>query len=111
MGIDEDRINKLLQFGEEIKKREDGINKMKDIRNRDWMHLDTKVSKILRLLLDAENELMDLDDYQLWNGQEYSAFEDFYNQLSDFRERYTKYIDEHKELLTMDDKINQYFNK
>ena len=104
--MDQEKIDALLKLGEEIKKRED---KMTDIRPRDWMKLDTKVSNVLRLLIEAEDILMELDDYQMGNGQYYTDFEEMYNQVADTREHFAKYIYSHKELLTMDDEINSYF--
>ena len=113
--MDQERIEELLKLGEEVKKRED---KMTDIRPRDWMNLDTRVSKVLRLLIEAlrllieaEDILMDLDDYQMGNGQYYTDFEELYNQLADIREHFADYIDKHLELLTMDKDIDKYFNK
>lgn len=82
-----------------------------DIRIRDWMNLDTKVSNAAKLLISAENILTELDDFQLWNGQDYPDLEDFNLQLSEFRNKFINYIDEHKELLTMDEKVNNYFGQ
>ena len=104
----QERINTLIKLGEEIKKRED---KMTDIRPRDWMNLDTRVSKVLKLLIEAEDILMDLDDYQMGNGQYYTDFEELYNQLADVREHFANYIDKHLELLTMDEEIDNYFEE
>lgn len=104
--MDQERIDALLKLGEEIKKRED---KMTDIRPRDWMNLDTRVSKTLKLLIEAEDNLMDLFDYQNDNDGCYPSFEDFYNQVADIRSRFADYVDEHKELLTMDDDITAHF--
>ena len=103
--MEQERIDALIQLGEEIKKRED---KMTDIRPRKWMNLDTRVSKAL---IEAEDILMDLDDYQMGNGQYYTDFEELYNQLADVREHFADYIDKHPELLTMDQEIDEYFNK
>ena len=104
--MDKERIDALFKLGEEIKKRED---KMSDIRPREWMNLDTNASKILRLLIEAEDLLTDFYDYQNENNQCYPDFEEFYNQVSNTRHNFAKYIDEHKELLTMDDEIEAYF--
>lgn len=82
-----------------------------DIRIRDWMNLDTKVSNAAKLLISAENILTELDDFQLWNGQDYPDLEDFNLQLSEFRNKFINYIDGHKELLTMDEKVNNYFGQ
>lgn len=106
--MDQERIDALLKLGEEIKKRED---KMTDIRPRKWMNLNTRVSKALKLLIEVEDILMDLDDYQMGNGQYYTDFEELYNQLADIREHFADYIDKHPELLTMDEDIDKYFNK
>ena len=84
---------------------------MTDIRPRDWMSLDTRVSKLLRLLIEVEDELTDLFDYQNDNNGCYPSFENFYNQVGDIRSRFADYIDNHKELLTMDDEINAYFKR
>lgn len=108
MLFDQERINDLIKFGEEIQKRED---KMTDIRVRDWMNLDTKASKTLRLLIEAEDMLMDFDDYQMGNDQYYSDFEELYNRISNVRNDFANYIDNHKELLTMDKEIDDYFDE
>lgn len=84
---------------------------MKDIRVRDWMNLDTYVSKVLRLLIEAEDILMDLDDYQMGNDQYYSDFEELYNRISNVRNDFANYVDNHKELLTMDKEIDDYFEE
>ncbi len=84
---------------------------MKDIRYRDWIDLDTRVSKVLKLLIEAEDIMHELDDYQLFNGQKYPEIEDLTNQLSCLSEDYTKYIDKHKELIKMDDTITKYYER
>lgn len=80
-----------------------------DIRPREWMNLDTNASKVLRLLIEAEDLLTDFYDYQNDNYQCYPDFEEFYNRVSNVRHDFAKYIDEHKELLTMDEEINTHF--
>ena len=72
---------------------------MEDIRNRDWSKLDTKVAKLLNLLIEAENILIDLDEYQMKNEQCYPEIEDMMLQLGVIREHYTKFVDNHKEVL------------
>ena len=50
--------------------------KFPDIREREWSKIDSKVSKILNYLIEAENILVDLDEYQMENGQNYPEIED-----------------------------------
>ena len=56
-----------------------------DIRLRDWMTLDTRVSHILRLLIETENILIELDDYQREHNQCYEDLEDFNLKLFVYR--------------------------
>lgn len=72
---------------------------MEDIRNREWLKLDTKVAKLLNLLIEAENILIDLDEYQMENNQCYPEIEDMMLQLGVIREHYTEFVDNHKEVL------------
>lgn len=78
-----------------------------DIRLRDWMTLDTRVSHILRLLIETENILIELDDYQREHNQCYEDLEDFNLKLFVYRKEFTKYIDEHPELLEIDKYLNE----
>lgn len=82
-----------------------------DIRKRNWLSLNTKVSKILSLLIEVENDLMDLDDYQMGNHQCYPDFEELYNRVALIRKDFTNYIDQHQELLTMDKETDKHFEK
>ena len=99
MDINSERMKSLLNCGEEVKKREEAIAKLKDIRLRDWQKLDTYASKLLNLLIEAEDILGMFDDFQLWNGQCYPDFETLYNRLETIRMDFTNYIDENPELL------------
>lgn len=83
----------------------------RDIRKRNWMKLDTKISKVLRLLIEAEDILSELDDYQMCNDQTYPFFEDYDLRLQCLIEGLTKCIDENKEALIIDDDVEEYYNK
>ena len=106
--MDEERLNQLLQLGEEIKKREEQIRKMKDVRLRDWMETNTYVARVARLLIETENILTDLDDYQVRHNQIYPDIEDFNLQVGAIRDDFIKYIDDNKELLLIDEKVDEY---
>ena len=82
-----------------------------DIRLRDWMTLDTRVSHILRLLIETENILIELDDYQREHNQCYEDLEDFNLKLFVYRNEFTKYIDEHPELLEIDSTVDKYMKE
>lgn len=76
---------------------------MEDIRKRDWSTLDTKAAKLLNLLIEAENILIDLDEYQMENEQCYQEIEDMMLQLGVIREHYTEFVDNHNEVLLIGD--------
>lgn len=78
--------------------KESGL-KFPDIREKEWMSLDTKVSKLLKLLIEAENILMEFDEYQLEHNQCYPKIEDMMLQLGDLRNSYSNYIDDNMEIL------------
>ena len=102
--MDEERLKTLKEIGNMVKENED---KLTDIRKRDWMTMDNRFAKALNLFIELEDILTDLDDYQMETGQYYTDFEELSNQLSHTREHFTKYIDSHPELLTMDDEIEE----
>ena len=97
---------------EELKKREEELKmiakkiqdsglKFPDIREREWSKIDSKVSKILNYLIEAENILVDLDEYQMENGQNYPEIEDMMLQLGELRNNFTNFIDNNLELLKL----------
>ena len=94
----EQRINNMKDVIEEIQKS--GV-RLPDIRKRDWLKLDTPAAKVLEKLIEAEDYLTQLDDYQMEQGQNYPQIEDMMLQLGYLRRDYTKYIDEHTELLLL----------
>jgi len=72
---------------------------MEDIRYREWLKYDTKISQVLMHIISAENILGELDDYSLENGQCYPEIEELYNQLAAVRADLTKYVDENLDIL------------
>ena len=50
---------------------------------------------------EAENILMSLDDYQQKNNQCYPEIEDLMLKIGDLRRNYTKYMDEHEEIILL----------
>lgn len=95
---------------EEIKNREEELKmiakkiqqsglQFPDIRTREWMNNDSKVSNLLNCLIEAENILLELDEYQMENGQNYPEFEDMMLQIGELRNQYTEFVDKNLELL------------
>ena len=74
---------------------------MKDIRYREWLKYDTKISRALLYIISAENILGELDDYSVENNQCYPEIEELYNQLASIRSDLTKYVDENKDILSI----------
>jgi len=99
----QERIELLKEYGENIQKAiEQNGGKIFDNRSRKWMKLNTKVSETFRLMIQLEDLLIQLDDYQMKNGQEYTDLEEFSLQKSLLRDKFANYIDEHPELLEID---------
>ena len=96
----EKRINEIQEIINKI--NESGVV-LPDIRNREWLKLNVPAAKILQSILEAENYLIELDDYQMEHGQIYPKIEDMMLQIGQLRNDYTKYIDEHEELLFIKD--------
>lgn len=75
------------------------MREIKDIRYKDWINIDSKVSKLLKLLIEAEDILIDLDEYQMENDQIYPEIEDMMLQLGELRNDYSNFIDNNLDLL------------
>lgn len=95
--------DEILKRGEDLemlaqKIKNSGLQ-FPDIRERDWSKLDSKAARLLRLLIDAENILIDLDEYQMENNQCYPEIEDMMLQFGAIREQYTKFVDNNLEIL------------
>ena len=81
---------------------------MKDIRYRVWSKKDNPAARLLNLLIEAENILIELDDYQMNNNQCYPEIEDMMLQIGAIREDYTKFVEKNIDILKIDisDKYN-----
>ena len=75
------------------------MNDIKDIREKEWMKNDSKVASLLKLLIEAENILIDLDEYQMDNDQCYPEIEDMMLQLGEIRNDFTEFVDNNLEIL------------
>ena len=81
------------------RKIQDSGIQMPDIRERSWKNIDSDTAKLLNLLIEAEDILIKLDEYQMENGQNYPEFEDFMLQIGDIRARYTEFVDKNLDIL------------
>jgi len=81
------------------RKIQDSNIQMPDIRERNWKNNNSDASKILGLLIEAEDLLFKLDEIQMENNQCYPEIEDFMLQLGDIRSRYTNFVDNNLEVL------------
>ena len=70
-----------------------------DIRDREWLNSDSKASKVLNLLIQAENLLIELDELQMENGQNYPEIEDMMLEIGELRSSFTNYVDNNLDLL------------
>lgn len=77
---------------------------MPDIRERNWRNRDCDASRLLNLLIEAENLLLKFDEYQMENDQCYPEFEDFMLQIGDIRAKYTDFVDNNLEILEIKNK-------
>lgn len=93
------RIEEIKKLGEEIEKRKNELGNLKDIRFRNWMQLDTKVSKALKLLIELEDIFYDIDKFSLDNDQCYPEFEHFMLQIGGIRKDFTDCVDKDITLL------------
>ena len=98
--------NKETQEREEklkiiAKKMQDSGIKFPDIREREWLKSNSKVSKALNYIIEAENILLELDDYQMENNQLYPEIEDMMLQLGSLRRDFTNFVDNNLEILKL----------
>lgn len=87
-----------------VKKIQESGLQFPDIRDRDWMKLDSKAAQVLNLLIEAENILTELDEYQMENGNCYPDIEDIALEFGLLRKKYTDFVDENKEVLMINSK-------
>ncbi len=83
------------------KKIQDSGLQFPDIREREWLKVDSKASKLLKLLMEAEDIMITLDEYQMENNQCYPEIEDMMLQLGLLRDKYSKFVDNNLELLKL----------
>lgn len=96
--IDKERVEAMERLVRKI--QESGLQ-LDDIRKRTWMTSDSNVGKILSLLIETENLLIDLDEYLVHNNPELNSIEDFMLELGDFRDRFTSYVDKNSDLVNV----------
>ena len=96
--IDKERVEAMERLVRKI--QESGLQ-LDDIRKRTWMTSDSNVGKILSLLIETENLLIDLDEYLVHNNPELNSIEDFMLELGYFRDRFTSYVDKNSDLVNV----------
>ena len=72
-----------------------------DIRYRDWLELDSDLSKAVQFIINAENHLSEIDIIGVKNEfkSEFAIpMETFYNRLAFLRLELTDYIDNNSEI-------------
>ena len=72
---------------------------MPDIRERNWRNIECDASRLLSLLIEAENLLLQFDEYQMENDQCYPEFEDLMLQVGEIRAKYTDFVDKNLQVL------------
>lgn len=91
-----EKIENMKELARQI--QESGL-KVEDIRNRYWMKNESNVAKILTKLIEVEDLLFELDDFNTTNDQDYDQIEDFMLQIGDLRSKFTEYVDENPKLI------------
>ena len=69
-----------------------------DIRNKEWLKKDSTVSDIQNRLIEVENLLISLDEYNTNNDLNYDYLEDFMHQIGNVREAFSNYVDKNLKL-------------
>lgn len=105
MNSEESRIAKIVMLGEKIKKMK---GQTQDIRYRDWLKYDSKISQAVLYLLNAENILAELDEFSMDNDQCYPEIETIYNKVASLRAEILEYVDKNPDILGVN---NNNFNK
>lgn len=90
-----ERLEKTTNISNKI---QNNVILLDDIRNKEWLKKDSTVSDIQNKLIDAENLLMSLDEYNTNNGLNYDYLEDFMLQIGNIREAFSNYVDKNLEL-------------
>ena len=74
------------------------MKKIKDIRYTEWINDKSKVSLVLKKLIEVEDLLIDLDEYNTNNNLDYDNLEDFMLQIGELREEFTDYVEKNTDL-------------
>jgi hypothetical protein len=74
------------------------MKEIKDIRYKEWINDKSKVSLVLKKLIEVEDLLIDLDEYNTNNNLDYDNLEDFMLQIGELREEFTDYVEKNTDL-------------
>ncbi len=74
------------------------MKKIKDIRYKEWINDKSKVGLVLKKLIEVEDLLIDLDEYNTNNNLDYDNLEDFMLQIGELREEFTDYVEKNTDL-------------
>lgn len=74
------------------------MKKIKDIRYKEWINDKSKVSLVLKKLIEVEDLLIDLDEYNTNNNLDYDNLEDFMLQIGELGEEFTDYVEKNTDL-------------
>lgn len=91
-----ERSEKMKEVARKI--QESGL-KFPDIRERDWRNIDAPAAKIMNLLVETEDILMELDEIQMNNNQCFPQIEDFMLQIGEIRSKYSDFVDNNSDIL------------
>lgn len=105
MNSEKNRIARMVILGEEISKMDGQI---KDIRYRDWLKYDSKISQAVLHIINAENILAQLDEFSMDHEQCYPEIEELYNKVAFLRSEILDYVDKNPDILDVN---NNNFNK
>ena len=83
------------------KKIQDSGLRFPDIREREWSKINIDTAKLLNLLIEAEDILVNLDEYQMNNGQCYPDVEDMLLEIGYLRAKYTDFVEKNIEVLNI----------
>lgn len=90
-----ERIEEMVDIANKI--QNSGVI-LEDIRNKEWLKKDSTVSDIQNKLIEVEDLLMSLDEYNSNNDLNYEYLEDFMLQIGNIRAAFSNYVDNNLEL-------------
>ena len=97
----EERGEKLKEIARKI--QESGLQ-FPDVREREWRNNQSPAAKVMNLLVEAEDILVELDSIQMENNQCYPELEDFMLQISELRNKYSNFVDQNMDVLEIKNK-------